>query len=181
MSLKKCEIVCYIENVEQAIEELNKDFILKKYAYIKHDKDTIIQEDIETFKKSHYHILLWFEDDIRPSTVAKYFNVDYRLVKPIKSEKGALAYLIHFNNKDKYQYSMYDVETYNFDYIDFIQSLDTFIENNETIILNNLLIYIETFRPNYKDILKFVIDNKILPTYLKYYRILRDVLIDIKK
>lgn len=176
MSLKKCEVICYVDNIEECIDNLNKDYLIKKFAYILHDKDTIQENEIEVPKKIHYHLLLWFEDEMRPSTIAKYFNVDYRLVKKIQSENGALAYLIHFNNKDKYQYSPYDVITFNFDYIDFISNLDTFIENNETIILNQILIYIDAFKPNYKQLLKFCIENKILSTYLRYYRIIADIL-----
>lgn len=81
---------------------------IDKYAFIKHDKDVF--ED-GTPKKTHYHLYIKTSSRVRLSTIALRLEIDDRFVEFVKNTRSCLQYLIHKNNKDKYQYNASDVVT----------------------------------------------------------------------
>lgn len=115
------------------------------YAYILHDKD----ED----KKPHYHVLCFFRTQHSISAIKKLFNLENQSIQVIKNKVGAIQYLIHKNDLEKYQYDINDIAT-NFEiskYFDnrvdsenqVIYDLITYIKNSNNIIyLKNFYDYI---------------------------------------
>lgn len=90
--------------------------ILKSYssvAYILHDKDThskdiyIDDEDMD-FKKPHYHAVVQFKNSRFWDNVADELGIEERFVRGCNLN-GALAYLVHFDHEDKYQYDISEV------------------------------------------------------------------------
>lgn len=88
----------------EALEKIKKNY---DYAYITHDKD--ITEDGE-IKKSHMHVVVKVGSNPRwKSAVATELNIKENYIEGCNLEKQ-LKYLIHYDNKDKYQYEVTDVK-----------------------------------------------------------------------
>ena len=88
--------------------QLNAILAEGKCAYIRHDNDI---DDDGNLKKPHFHIVLKLKNACTISALAKRNNVQENMIEPIKkSFNGALKYLIHYNNDDKYQYEVSNVE-----------------------------------------------------------------------
>lgn len=77
------------------------------YCYKLHDKD--VNKDGE-LKKAHIHVLLMFDG---PTTYNVIKEITERLNSPMpipaRSVRGTIRYLIHADNKDKYQYNREDI------------------------------------------------------------------------
>ena len=76
------------------------------YAYILHDKDTIGQTD--EVKKPHWHIILYFDNAKYLNSLAEELHIQPNYLRTEELKKG-LEYLIHKNNKNKYQYDIEEV------------------------------------------------------------------------
>lgn len=130
MNLRQVEIVIYEEYLKVDIQETCKKYsTIKKWAYIKHDKDDT---------RPHYHIMLHFGGaSVSTAQIAKWFNLAYTAEDGTKHSgeqfcekiKGrwtdGLKYLTHSNDtqKNKYQYSPKEVIA-NFDFETEIASAD---------------------------------------------------------
>lgn len=101
---------------------VNKEFINKEYHYlgITHDKD--IADDGQ-LKKSHDHIVLYFENARTISSLSKELGLPPQYIEKYTSLKTALLYLIHFNEGDKIQYKIDDT------YGDLKDELQKYIRN----------------------------------------------------
>lgn len=99
---RKFQILAYPESAPQLIEtlkELGWDFV-----GILHDKD--IDKNGET-KKAHWHIYISFVNNCYNTSIAKQLGLGLNLVRKMEqsNETKFLAYLTHFQSKDKYHYS----------------------------------------------------------------------------
>ena len=76
--------------------------IIKKYnyAYIKHDKDGV---------KEHYHVVMAFPNYRYKTSLCEELGIPPNYIEPVRSIEGMLTYLIHLNDKQKYQYKLEDV------------------------------------------------------------------------
>ena len=86
------------------------DFIINnysKYAYIMHDKDLL---DTGEFKKEHYHIIIQFNNYRWRNAIAEELNITPNYLEKVRNLENSLKYLIHFNNSDKYQYDLEQVQ-----------------------------------------------------------------------
>lgn len=91
-------------------------------AYILHDKDRWTKEDEQEnpehkdgeLKKPHYHVVLrWVGKSARyRGGLAKELNIPKEACEPILAEDcdGALLYLVHAGEKEKYQYTLEEVK-----------------------------------------------------------------------
>lgn len=78
-----------------------------------HNKD-VYKEDSEThqageLEKPHFHFIIKFPNPRYISGVAKALDIDERFVRTADSFKASCEYLCHFNNPEKYQYSLDDL------------------------------------------------------------------------
>lgn len=79
------------------------------YAYVLHDKDVI--EESGEIKKAHYHVVLISgKNAIWSSALAKELGIEVNYIQLCRNVDRALEYLIHFNEEEKYQYSIEDVK-----------------------------------------------------------------------
>ena len=122
MNLRMVEIVIYEEHLKVDIQETCKKYsTIKKWAYIKHDKDDT---------RPHYHIMLHFGGaSVSTAQIAKWFNLAYtaedgsghsgeQFCEKIKGRwTDGLKYLIHGNDtqQSKHQYLPEEVIS-NFDF-----------------------------------------------------------------
>ena len=140
-SIRGCEIVSNLKNpdgselfsVEKFVETMKeKSSCVKEWAVIVHDKDTYNKEEsvrfgkeIGALKPAHAHGVMRFEDN-QPQhieDVASWLNIPENFVQKFtKNFTAAVAYLIHANAPDKYQYSIDEVIA-NFDVSEMIDRL----------------------------------------------------------
>ena len=98
--------ILYKEDSEQmkAMDYIIHNF---KYARIYHDKD---KQDDETIKKPHYHIVINVGKNPRNrKAVAKEIGIKENYIEGCNKE-NMLLYLIHYNNPEKTQYDIEDVD-----------------------------------------------------------------------
>lgn len=76
------------------------------YACILHDKDS--DENGEQ-KKPHYHVVIRTKNQTWASALADELGITSNYLEKPRSLDNALAYLIHYHDSDKYQYSIDDV------------------------------------------------------------------------
>lgn len=80
------------------------------FAGILHDKD--VYEDGENkgqLKKPHWHIVIKFSNAIWRNPTAKELGIEPNYLQKSSSLDGALLYLVHEGNPDKYQYDQESV------------------------------------------------------------------------
>ena len=82
---------------------------LKSYdfAYIIHDKD---KNDNGELKKQHTHVVLTSKNAIWNSALSVELGIPMNYIQQCRNEESALNYLVHFNDCDKYQYSLDEVK-----------------------------------------------------------------------
>lgn len=100
-------ILLYPDNEEhvKALEQIKT--LYDMYAYILHDKDTY--SDTDDIKKEHWHVVVKFKNQRYRTAVASELGIEERFVKGCSLDKS-LEYLIHYNDEDKYQYDVEEVQ-----------------------------------------------------------------------
>lgn len=79
-----------------------------------HDKDIYTDDDPERgiskgdIEKKHWHFVVKFKNAKTFSSLAKELDIEPKFIQKCDSYKGALLYLTHANNPDKYQYSPFN-------------------------------------------------------------------------
>lgn len=104
----------------------------KLFALILHDKDI---NELGEIKKPHYHIYIYLHKRNRYTypinQLSKLLNIEKNRIQIeyTDSELLSIQYLVHKNNKNKYQYSIKQINTNNIEYI------ENMINGNDNIIL----------------------------------------------
>lgn len=112
-------------NCEDVLATIRSYF--DRWAYVLHDKDVL--PDTGEQKKPHYHWVGKFDNARKLETVVNRLDIPAQYVEIVKRSgnrqnwKGAVRYLVHANDPDKFQYSVDDVVS-NFDLLQFMGSLD---------------------------------------------------------
>lgn len=113
----------FFQTYEEPSKELLIELGVKEYAYIKHDLDTWTEEDEKespehvtgTLKKAHYHVYvtLYKKKTLNGfrNIVKKFHNIQDFLINQCTSPAGAIRYLVHKDNPEKFQYSGNQIET----------------------------------------------------------------------
>lgn len=129
-SAPKCprilELVTDIEHLPKekldSILAIHKEHI-EEFAYILHDKDTLADG---TLKYKHWHIAMKFNRGRKLSNIASWFSISENFFNYSKTGNfdDMLAYLIHTNAREKFQYDPSEVQA-NFDYADWLKTYQT--------------------------------------------------------
>lgn len=127
-------------------------------VYILHDKDTTIIDNKKEIKKAHYHVLFNFTNARSINSLADELQLDVHYIDVVDSFKGYSRYLIHLDDKDKYQYSIEDIKG---------NLKDTVIKhitknNTPTNVQCRAIldyIYSETYPVYYKNVLDYALLN----------------------
>ena len=140
----------YLENVSinvlnEILVKLYDNGFISDYYYILHDKD-VNNEGL--IKKEHYHIIINYVlndkkrsyiEIARKNPIIKELyelaksNIDNNIEK-VKNTKQMLRYLIHLDNKEKYQYNIDEVITNNKELFD-----DVIVNQIKTSEIDNCL------------------------------------------
>ena len=140
-----CVLYGNIHNLEDFVN--NAETIPRAYAYIVHDKDILDNGDL---KRLHIHLILCYSNarsiDSVEKSLLEYMNkneLEHQnvFIEPCRNVKSAFDYLIHKNNKDKYQYSLDDVVCSSIEFFqhqsstnDFISQVLDFIEGCDRVV-----------------------------------------------
>lgn len=89
---------------ELALKIIKKDY---DYACIVHDNDLDSKGEI---KKSHTHVVLHFKNQRWRNSIALDLGITPNYLEKCRNLENSLKYLIHYNDFDKYQYDISDVE-----------------------------------------------------------------------
>lgn len=156
MSYMNCSYVDIIDKLKSGKLEH-----LKTWCICLHDKDTLPDG---SQKPPHFHAVVTFTQMKTVKTVADFFGVKPQYVEKIRSStKASQLYLVHHNDKAKYQYPVSEV-TANFDYADLVDDTPS-LEKLDDVLHN---IEIGLIRP-------YDIMNKVsIEFYAKYKRKLND-------
>ena len=111
-----------------------------KCAYILHDKD---EDENGELKKPHWHVVfnIGSSSPRYASGMAKEFQIESNYIQTCKNLNGALRYLIHNDDPDKYQYDIDDVKG---DLKQRLKENMVNLEESEGERVVNLLDYIES-------------------------------------
>lgn len=110
------------DNYDEVIKYIEIHYV--NYAYIVHDMDIWTDDDYKTkkeymdkndihvgdLKKIHTHVAVQFPNPRYRFTIAKELNIDNNFVRSSRKFKKYLRYLIHYDEIDKYHYSILDVK-----------------------------------------------------------------------
>lgn len=127
------------------------------YVYIKHDKDI---DSNGNLKKIHYHIILKFNNYKWLKSLSDELNIPMNYFEKINSLNNMLVYLIHYNNADKYQYSLNEVIGTSNLKIKLNKCISN-IENSEEdkIMIILYFIYSCNTRLSYRDLVSFILNK----------------------
>lgn len=136
-TMKTCEVMQYMEYMDCDLETIEKRIVtipfIKSYALILHDRDV---RDDGTPKPPHFHAVLTFSQAKTFESVATAIGVEPQFVNKIRTTtKSAQMYLIHRNDKTKFQYAPEDVKA-SFDFKELVD--DTPIKENISEILKKI-------------------------------------------
>ncbi len=126
---------------EDNSHKLALDYIIShySYAYIKHDRDIL---DDGSLKKEHVHVVIKFNNYRWRNAIAEELKITPNYLEKCRNLENALKYLIHFNNEDKAQYDISEVNG------DLKLKLSNYLEHtekSESDKVLELLYYINSF------------------------------------
>lgn len=128
------------------------------YAFILHDKDI---DDSGKPIKAHYHVLIFFITQHTISAVSKALGVPQNDIKIIKNKVGAIQYLIHKNNPEKYQYDFNDISSN----LDISKYFNNKIDSENQVIYD-IMNYVKSSEYiNLATFYDFILNNNYWPYY----------------
>lgn len=138
---RKFAILLYPESPNY--NEILDNIKMYDYAYILHNKDINENGDL---KKEHTHVIINSKNAIWNTALSKELGITENYIQRVRNYENALEYLIHYNEPEKFQYSIDDVkgnlktkllqiintddrmeEDKMLELIDFIQSVDSYL------------------------------------------------------
>lgn len=169
--------VCYPESLPSDWLDKLRDLHIPCFISPLHNMD--VDENGE-LKKPHYHIMLIYESPVTYKLADEDFKSfgSTTLVKRVRSTKGMARYLCHLDEKDKYHYSVNDVQAFaGADYNYTITTEETkqqslffafdWIDENNCVSFYQLCKY---FRKNNPEIFEYLLKNTATIIAVKEYQ-----------
>lgn len=164
---------CDNENHRQIIENIKTNY--ENYIYILHNKDF---DENGVIKKEHYHCILQFTNARNKSSLIKKLGIEENCTYDIKSLKGQLRYLIHFDDDDKFQYDRSEVKGTAYMLSQFRKALKlTSDEDTDFQTIYDFLVKYEITELKY--VIDFVLENNLFSCFRRSYTIIKDIMINI--
>ena len=105
MKSRKFAFIFYKED-ETHVRAMQLIHELYSYAAILHDKDYDVNGEI---KKEHYHYIIKTNSPQNIETICNTLLISTNYCRVVKNDVGFLRYLIHYDDLDKFQYSIDEV------------------------------------------------------------------------
>lgn len=93
------------ETHKKALDYIQKNY---DYAMILHDKD--YDEKTGEIKKPHYHIVIRFKNAKWNTSLSEDLKIQLNYIEESRNLKRSLQYLIHYNDENKFQYDLGEVQ-----------------------------------------------------------------------
>lgn len=159
------------DDFNEIIEKIKK--YCNYYSYIIHNKD--IDDETGEVKKAHCHLICEFGKKRTIKGVHNLFNslsLEMRFIDIVTSENSITRYLLHLDDKDKYQYNVFEIVTNNKNRLDI--NLKESIDKN--MQANLLFEYIDKFpnRLTTYNIRSYAYQNNLIEGFNSFYSQLRD-------
>lgn len=168
-------IVAYDLSDNLSYTDIFNNILLNKFKYI------IIKHQPETNeKKVHYHIALYFDKPTTIKVVSNKLNIKENYIEVLNDMKQrytlkkTIGYFLHYNNDDKINYNLNDINTNIPDVVKKYYDILTG-GSNESNELKEIIAFSTDNFVNIKDVLLFCIDNGYLKTFKKYSYILNHI------
>lgn len=99
-------LLLYPDNAEhcQAVEKIKQSY---DYAMILHNRDVTSEGEL---KKEHWHCVLRFKQSVWSSAICKELGINEQFIENVKRFDNVIQYLIHYNDSDKAQYTVDEVQ-----------------------------------------------------------------------
>lgn len=165
--------VCYEDSDNLQFDKIMENIENSSYTYflIKHDNDT---------NKIHYHFAIYSKSACSKKQISKDLDIDENYIR-VKDDLGdrytlkkTIGYFLHYNNKDKFNYSYDNLITNNKDLLDKYFNLLN-INHNEKEELKDILYFISYSQCSSTDLMFYCIDNDYMKTFKKYSYFLSQV------
>lgn len=158
MDGRKWELQLYPDsdsyNFVEVISKAKEYF--EEYAYALHDKD--IDDSTGELKKAHVHFYGFVRTSRQEENIANILGIPVYHVRQVKKKKNALRYLVHYDSKDKYQYSR--------DIICTNMNLDKYFTDDSMAKVSQLFDLILNSKPRTQtELVKLVLDNGLWSEY----------------
>lgn len=161
------QLILYSEsetlNFNEVIEKVKSvEFYSCKWYYIQHQNE--VNNITGEFKKNHYHLLIKLDNAISVEKLLKALSNELNFVSLlkdfsiVKSFKGAVRYLIHYDNKEKQQYNLNEIIT-NDKNLSYYFNDNSILDNFKMIV--NILDYNKDIH-NMKDLIYYCVNNNEL-------------------
>lgn len=181
-------LILWLDNQDnvKALEYIKRHY--DNFIYVLHDQDTYDEDIIEDgiiihkkgdLKKAHYHVLLYFPNQKKVSTLINQLNIQLNNIYPISSFTGQLRYLVHYDDEDKFQYprscvkgSLYMLSKFNKSFA---------LVTDETEMVGEIYQFIySNYCNTLQDLLTFVLDNDLYSCFRRNYSLFKDLLYGVK-
>lgn len=148
--------IIYPESAPSDWKQIINDLKIQ-WCCILHDKDKNDKAENE-IKKAHYHVILAFDSTKSYSQMKELSErLNAPIPQPCMSLKGAIEYLWHKNNPEKYQYNKNEIECYGGLDIDGICEMTC---TERKYVLQDIIKHIRNNNIcEFKDIVNFALDN----------------------
>lgn len=148
----------------------------KDAIWIKHDKDL---DDEGNVKKPHYHFVIQLKNACTLSSIAKRLEVNENMLEYVKNVNSSLKYLIHYNDDNKYNYDMNDVQSNSEKlkrrFLDLV-SKDT--PETDKMVSIYEFIHKQNDYIDFNILFKYAVKNNIWDAYRRNYAIIKDLVND---
>lgn len=171
-------LVLYPDNDEhkKALEKIKQNY--KLFAYILHDKDVLIDDNgVEQKKKSHYHVILKFNQARWNSAVCDELGIAYNYCKITNNLKNSLLYLIHYNNTEKTPYDLKDVHGTLYSTLEKYVNYETSTEDERIIEIMQMINSYQGYY-KYSTLLTDICIHGLYADYRRGYSILKEIIIE---
>ena len=164
------------------------------YAYILHDKDIWTKEELERHiekegkepnwkpgenKKEHIHVNIYLNSQRNLETIAKELNIEENRIEVIKDIRKMTRYLIHLDDKQKYQYDVRDI------YTNIYERIQKYLKNQGLEQEDIKKIYEFIYRKDsyiyFSEVLDFVIFNNIYASFRRGISIIKELITEHNK
>lgn len=144
-----------------------------------HDKDIYTDDDPERgivkgeIEKKHWHFVVKFKNAKTFNALAKELDIEPKFIQKCDSYKGALLYLIHANDPEKYQYSPFNAAGTLAG--DLVQMADG---RPEYLKILDIAVYIEEYKGklNLSAVLKYACSHGMYSTYRRDLQTVRELI-----
>lgn len=176
-ALKSVALVCYPESLPVGgVMLIIKTLPVERFAYILHDKDMLPDG---TPKKTHIHVLLWFNKYVNTRSLLKKFGLSPEFCpQTIKCKEKMERYLLHLDDEKKHQYFMsevianYDINWEEGSYVS--KETKNLIEFQKIIKTIDLAFFSCNGNLCFDKIINDLVHQRLLETFRKNYLIFRD-------